>query len=155
MKVSHILFLTLLLIGIGCTPGDENQTVSENVSANGIEIREAWARPAKQGMMGGAYLTIANGTDRADTLLGLSTPVAGIAEIHESYQTETGMGGMRPAGKLPVEARSRLQLSPGGYHIMLMQLDRDLGVGDSIPATIRFAHHDSLFVMIPVKQNPE
>ncbi|MDZ7689801.1 MAG: copper chaperone PCu(A)C [Balneolaceae bacterium] len=111
------------------------------------------ARPAQQGMTGGAYLTIANGTEQSDTLISISTEVAAMAEVHESFQQEDGLSGMRPAGKLPIEPRSLLELKPGAYHIMLMQVHRSLVAGDTISATLHFGRNDRLQVPIPVRQN--
>lgn len=103
-------------------------------------------------MTGGAYLTVYNGTSQADTLTGVSTDAAGSAEIHESFRQENGMSGMRPAGDLPVEAGSGLELMPGGYHVMLMQLKRDLAPGDSISLTFHFSRYDSIATRVPVVQ---
>lgn len=151
-------FRVLLILGItafitfGCRSQKKDQTSTPELPEKSIEIRDAWARPANQGMMGGAYLTIANGTSQADTLIGIITNVADTAEIHESYQQDDGISGMRPVGKLPVKSQTMTQLKPGGYHIMLMQISRDLAIGDSISTTFYFSRHDSLSVQIPVRQ---
>lgn len=116
-------------------------------------IKNTWARPASRGMTGGIYLSIYNGTSESDTLTGVSTDVAEHAEIHESFQKENGVSGMQPAGELPIDAGTRLELKPGGYHIMLMQLRRDLTVGDSISLTLHFVKNDSIVTRIPVSQS--
>lgn len=153
MLLQRLLLLILLpaaLLFSACTMEKEPES-TENMEFpdNKIEVREAWARPAKSGMMGGGYMTILNGKEAADTLIGISTPIAKAAEVHESYE-EDGLSGMRPAGKLPIEARSKLEMKPGGYHLMLMQLNRDLAAGDSIAIGLIFSSGDSISLHVPV-----
>lgn len=148
----RILTLQLILLTlISCSQREESSKQDIVSSTGTITIQNAWARPGSDGMMGGGYLTIQNGTPEADTLIGVFTDAAESAEIHESYQQENGMAGMRPAGKLPIEPQSALELKPGGYHIMMMGLTRDLAEDDSIGVTLYFAHQDSLLVQMPVR----
>ncbi len=73
-----------------------------------------------------------------DRLVGVDTPVAEKAELHESV-AEGGVMKMCPIASAPVEAGKPLVLKPGGYHVMLMGLRRSLKEGDEFPATVRFA----------------
>lgn len=152
-RISPYLIVTLSLFA-SCRPAGEN--ADENVlPQNTIEIRDAWVRPAARGMTGGAYMTILNGKETNDTLAGISSDAAVMTEVHETYETGGGMTGMRPAENLTVEAGSTLRLSPGSYHIMLMQLNRDLVPGDSITVTLNFARNGPLLFRIPVmEQSP-
>ena len=84
------------------------------------------------------YATIANGTDRPDTLRSLSTRAADATTLHETVRGEAGMV-MRPLASLPVPAHQEVRLRPGGYHAMLAGLRSTLTPGDSIPVMFRFA----------------
>jgi hypothetical protein len=77
-------------------------------------------------------------TGAPDRLVGVETPVADKAELHESV-AEGGVMKMRPLAAAPVEPGKPLILKPGGYHVMLMGLRRTLKEGDEFPATIHFA----------------
>ncbi len=147
--VSGIL---LILFGISCISKKNRSDDPPAIPKEKIKIKNAWARPAQRGMMSGAYLTIVNGTDQVDTLIGVSTDAARSAEIHLSVE-KNGISEMRPAGNLPIEANSRLKLEPGGYHIMLMQLRHDLSAGDSIAVLLHLSNKDSLSVRIPIKDH--
>ena len=147
-----IPILTLLLTG-SCTTEKDSSGQSVSSSKDRITVRNARLRPAARGMTGGGYLTLYNGTTRTDTLTGVSTDAAERVEIHESVRGENGVTGMRPAGRLPVEAGSSLELKPGGFHLMLIQLNRDLSAGDSISITLHFARNDTLSVWIPVSRD--
>jgi periplasmic copper chaperone A len=103
-----------------------------------IQVQQVWSRAAPQGRVGVLYMTI---TDQGapDRLVGVDTPVAEKAELHESV-AEGGVMKMRPVAAAPVEPGKPLVLKPGGYHVMLMGLRRTLKEGDEFPATIHFAH---------------
>lgn len=71
------------------------------------------------------YFVIDNNTDSALTLVGVSTPVARYAMIHRSVEVN-GIVKMEHLDSLVVPARGRLEFLPGGYHIMMMGLDKKL-----------------------------
>jgi hypothetical protein len=72
----------------------------------------------------------------ATTLIGVSTPVAGVAEIHEMKMDGDVMR-MRPLPKgLELPAGKAVQLKPGGYHLMLMDLKLPLQKDSTVPLTL-------------------
>jgi copper(I)-binding protein len=102
----------------------------------GIQIEHAWSRPTV-GREGVIYLTITD-TGGPDTLVGITTPVAAMAELHQSFD-DHGVMKMRPVAALPIEPRKPITLAPGGYHIMLAGLKQPLQQGDRFTVTLRFA----------------
>jgi copper(I)-binding protein len=103
-----------------------------------LTARDAWARPARKGATGAAYLTLDNVGALPIRIVGLSSPVARAVEAHETTQHD-GMAHMRMLPALQVPARGRLQMRPGGLHLMLVELARPLAVGDAVPLTLRTA----------------
>jgi copper(I)-binding protein len=101
-----------------------------------IRIDHAWSRAAMAGRIGVVYLTITD-TGLADQLIGVSSPVAEKAELHESF-SDKGVMKMRPVAALPVAKGQPVTLSPGGYHIMLVHLKQALKEGDVVPLTLTF-----------------
>ncbi|MEJ8838733.1 copper chaperone PCu(A)C [Ramlibacter sp. AN1133] len=99
-------------------------------------VQGAWARPIVAGQQSsGAYMTI---TAREPlTLLGGESPAAGIVEIHQ-MKMEGDIMKMRAAADLPLAPGKPLQLGPGGYHFMLMDLQAPFKAGTQIPFTLRF-----------------
>lgn len=81
----------------------------------------------------GAFLTLESTEDAK--LVGVSTPAAKSAEIHESRQTQ-GRVQMNEVDEVPLPAGRRVELKPGGYHVMLVDLARPLGEGDNVPLTL-------------------
>ena len=115
-----------------------------------VKIEEAWSRPAIQGGTGVVYLTIVD-TGAPDRLVALSAQVAAKADLHESF-TEQGIAKMRGVATLPVAAGSKVTLSPGGYHIMLMDLKQPLREGDSFPVTLNFEHAGLVTATVTVRR---
>lgn len=153
-KILSSLLLFSFLFFLSCTSEQSNQPPEENLQidlpSDGIEIENVWARPGREGGTTAIYMTILNGSSETDTLISLSSPVSGMAEIHETYEEE-GMMGMRSAETVIVPARGILSLEPGGLHVMLMQLNRALAEGDSIEFTAEFVHGGQITQIAHVK----
>lgn len=98
MKQIFTVLIATLFVVFGCSSESDQQPESEIIFGK-VEFSEGWARPGLQGQTSGVYLTISNGTASAETLTGVSSSVAGSAEIHESYEGESETIGMRPAGR--------------------------------------------------------
>ena len=79
-----------------------------------------------------------NITAKAGTrLVGVSSPVAGVAEVHE-MKLENDIMKMRAVPALDLPAGQTVSLKPGGYHIMLMDLKAPLAKDSTVPMTLRF-----------------
>jgi copper(I)-binding protein len=91
------------------------------------------------------YFTVQNGGDQDDQLLAITTTVAGAAEIHRTFQ-DGGMVRMEPVASLDVPAGGLLRLAPGGYHVMLLDLQEHLWAGDRFDATLHFRHAGEIAV---------
>lgn len=149
--ITRTLFLLLSLSLItGCQSKSDQQDKKEVIFGK-VEFSNGWARPGSQGQTSGAYITISNGTASKDTLLNISSEIANKVELHESYKTDDGMSGMRPAGQQVIESGSSLALEPGGLHIMFIDLQNDLAMGDSVTVSFKFARIGNRSVSVPVQ----
>ena len=104
-----------------------------NVSA-AVTATDAWVRgtvPAQRST--GAFVTLESTEDAK--LVAVTTPAAKSAEIHESSQSQ-GLMQMRAVGEVALPAGKRVELKPGGYHVMLVDLERPLVEGDSVALTL-------------------
>lgn len=102
-----------------------------------IDIKNAWVRTAVPGQTAtGAFMTITH-KDGARLVRGVS-PIAGLTEIHE-MKMEGDVMKMRalPQG-LDLPAGRAVNLAPGGYHIMLMDLKGALPKDSVVPITLWF-----------------
>ena len=98
-----------------------------------VTAKDAWVRgtvPAQTST--GAFVTLTSTTDAK--VVGVASPVAKIAEIHESM-TMGGVNHMHEVESVALPAGRAVQLKPGGHHVMLMGLAKPLGVGETVALT--------------------
>jgi copper(I)-binding protein len=119
-------------------------------------ITDAWARPAVEGDNSAAYFIIANKSLNSDTLLNASADVARAVEIHETMVTNEGMGAneqmqMVPQDSVKIAALRKTEFKPGGLHVMLIDIQQDLNIGDTFPLTLNFEKAGEITINVPVQ----
>ena len=104
-----------------------------------LEIQHPVARATPPGAkVAGGYMMIVNHGGEADHLVGGSADFAGKVEIHE-MKMDNGTMIMRPVkGGLEVPQGGSVELKPGGYHVMFMQMKEQLKPGEKRAATLVF-----------------
>lgn len=135
-------------------------------SGGEMTVKDAWVRPALAGNNSAVYFVIDNPTGEADTLLNATTDAAGVVEMHMSmamegeHHMEHGAEGM-PQGEVmtmvkqenvPVPARSKVNFQPGGLHVMLIGVNAELAVGDTIEVTLTFEKAGTMTLQVPVME---
>lgn len=101
-----------------------------------VAVDGAWARASVQGQKAsGAFMRLT--APEATRLVRVETPVAGVAEVHE-MKMEGDVMKMRALPGLDLPAGQAVELKPGGYHVMLMDLKAPLAKGASVPLTLVF-----------------
>lgn len=108
-----------------------------------VHASAAWIRVMPAQLPAGGYVLLRNDADQPATLTGASSPVYGSVMLHES-STETGMGRMRMVERLAIPAHGQVALSPGGYHLMLMDAAQPVQVGAHVQITLQFADGSTL-----------
>ncbi|MFN3973785.1 MAG: copper chaperone PCu(A)C [Dehalococcoidia bacterium] len=117
-----------------------------------LRVEDAWARPSPN-MAGAvaAYFRIVNTGTVSDRLTGAEAPdVAGTVELHETA-IEGGMARMHAMHAFEVPAGGTLELKPGGKHIMLLNLKRELKPGDRFTLTLKFEKAGTVQVAVEVR----
>jgi copper(I)-binding protein len=126
------------------------------LAQSGVRLESAWARraPAGGGHGGGAngavYVTIRNGGAAPDALVSARTDAARTVELHETVN-EGGVMKMRPLPKFEVVAGGAVEMKPGGHHLMLLGLTRDLHPGDTVSVTLTFEKAGAMTIEAPVR----
>jgi copper(I)-binding protein len=99
-----------------------------------VTVTDPWARAVVPGQKAtGAFMRLTAASDA--TLTGVASPAARIVEIHE-MKMEGGVMKMNAVDKLALPAGRPVDLKPGGYHVMLMDLTAPLKEGDAVPLTL-------------------
>ncbi|WP_310614606.1 copper chaperone PCu(A)C [Limnohabitans sp.] len=105
--------------------------------AQNVTVTDAWARATVQGQKAtGAFMKI-TAKDNAK-LVGVSSPVAGVAEIHEMKVEKDVMKMAALPNGLDLPAGKAVELKPGSYHVMLMDLKAPLAKDTTVPVTLTF-----------------
>lgn len=104
-----------------------------------ITLQDAWVRalPPTQPNTA-AYLTVRNSGAEAVAIDGASAKLAGRVELHDSV-TSDGMVRMQQQETVTVPAGGQLEFTPGGLHLMLLELERMPKVGEELEICLRIA----------------
>lgn len=112
-------------------------SLSTAAVAQAVDVKGAWARATVQGQMAsGAFMQLT--AKEGSKLVGISSPVAGVAEVHEMKMDGDVMKMRAVEGGLDLPAGKVVALTPGGYHVMLMDLKTPLKKDTTIPMTLTF-----------------
>ena len=102
-----------------------------------VDIQGAWARATVPGQKAtGAFMKLT--AKEATKLVSLSSPVAGTAEVHEMKMDGDVMKMRAVQGGLDLPAGKAVELKPGGYHVMLMDLKAPLAKDSTVALTLVF-----------------
>jgi periplasmic copper chaperone A len=116
-----------------------------------VKIENAWARATPPGAkIGAGYMTIHNTGATADRLVGASSPAARKVEPHVTVR-DGDISRMRAAPGYDVPANGTFELTPGGSHLMLMDLKAPLKEGDKVPLLLRFQRSGEVKVELEVR----
>jgi len=125
--------------------------LADTIKVGDLEITNGWARATPPGATtAGAYFIVTNTGKAADTLTGISTPVAGMGMLHR-MQMKNGIMTMRAVeGGIAIDPGKSVTLAPDGYHVMLMGLKQPLKAGGTLPLTLTFAKAASITLELPI-----
>jgi copper(I)-binding protein len=105
-------------------------------SAAGITVSDAWVRPTVVGQKAtGAFMKLT--AKESAKLVGVSSPVAGVAEIHE-MKMEKDIMKMAAIPSLNLPSGKTVELKPGGFHVMLMDLKSPVANSSKVPLVLHF-----------------
>jgi copper(I)-binding protein len=130
----HIRAAAIGLAALAASPG-----LAQEYKAGPIRIEAPWIRATPTGaQVAGGYMKIENTGKEADRLLSGTTSIAGKFEIHEMKMSGNVMK-MRELDKgLAVPPGQSVELKPGSYHVMLMDLKQPPKAGDKVKGTLVF-----------------
>jgi len=139
-RMLSVIFIWVLLLS-ACT------------TEEGITVHNAWMRPTAQGENGAIYFILSNHSAEADELVGASSDASESVEIHESSMAEgTDVMQMNQVFSVPLERGAEVTFAPGGLHIMLVNLSRELTVGENVELTLHFKNHEDIPVNVAVAE---
>lgn len=153
-KPSHAVFVAIAVValaGSGCTTAAEHD---EHPMAEDVTFSDQWANSAEDGMAS-VFGTFTNTGHHAAHIVSGSSPAAGRVEIHEVSGDEDGNNIMRPNdGGITIPGGGTHQMTPGGDHLMLMDLTEPLYPGADVTVTVLFEDGSTLPLTAQVRDFP-
>ncbi len=112
-------------------------------------VKDAWVRgTVEQQKTTGAFMQITSA--QGGKLVAVQSPVAGVVEIHEMSMQGNVMN-MHAIPELALPAGKSVELKPGGYHVMMMDLKQTMKAGEIVPLTLVVEGKDGKRETIEVK----
>ena len=123
---------------------------AQSAKVGGLEIEDAFTRATAPGQqVAGGFLKIEN-KGAADQLISARSPAAGEVQLHEMAM-EGNVMKMRQVKDIAVPANGVVQLKPGGYHLMFLNLKGPFVADQAVPVKLKFAKAGEVEVKMPVK----
>lgn len=117
----------------------------------GISVQDPFARPSPGTGNGGAFMVLTNNSNQADRLVSAQSPAAMMVELHETID-DGGVMKMVPQPQgFEIPAGGKVELKPGGKHVMLMGLKNTLEPGQTIQITLKFERAGEMTINVPVQ----
>ena len=143
----HLTFSALaVLLGTGASAPAHDYT------AGGLKIGHPWSRATPNGAkVAGGYLSVTNAGTEPDRLTGAALAEAGRAELH-TMSMEGSVMKMAPVeGGLEIKPGETVTLKPGGYHLMFLDLKRQLKQGEQVEGVLTFERAGTVPVAFAVE----
>jgi len=126
---------------------------SVSAFAQAVAVSDPWIRATVTGQKAtGAFMKITS--KEGAKITGVSSPAAGVAEIHE-MKMEKDVMKMAAIPSLNVPAGGAVELKPGSYHVMLMDLKAPLADKSTVPLTLTIENakgvKSKVDLQVPVK----
>lgn len=121
-------------------------------AADSVEVDGAFARAVPPGQPNSAsFLSLTNRDDVDHALTGADSNASEVVELH-THLMEDGMMKMRRVDKIDLPAGETVKLEPGGLHIMLIGLEKQLMPGEDVEVTLIFEDGSRTTLKAPVKK---
>jgi periplasmic copper chaperone A len=136
--------VSLLIVLAACT----------GTTSEAIAVRDAWSREAPgMSQMAGVFMVIENRGSTADALVGASTALCEVVELHESVFEDDVMK-MRPVtgGRIEIPPGQTIELKSGGLHVMLIGLQEKLVPEESFELALEFEQAGKMVVEVIVRE---
>lgn len=137
--------------GHNAAPAAAPAAASAPVKAGDLVISAAYTRQPPDGArVAGGFLKITNNGKASDRLVGGSASFAKAFEVHEMAVVD-GVMKMRELSRgLEIKPGETVELKPGGYHVMFMDITARPKAGETVKATLKFEKAGEVTIDVPV-----
>jgi copper(I)-binding protein len=127
------------LLAISILVASAATALAQTYTIGALKIEQPWTRATPGGAkVGGGYMTITNTGTTPDRLVGGTLPQAGRFEVHEMKMDGGNMQMREVKGGLEIGPGQKVELKPGGFHIMFQDLRAPFKQGETLKGQLRF-----------------
>ena len=123
--------------------------LADDVKLDNLTISGAFARASPMMAQAGAGFMIITNAGEADKLVAAKSDISEVVELHTHIE-ENGMKAMRKVDFIDVPANGSVELKPGSYHVMFINLKERLQQGATVNVTLTFEKAGDVAVTLPV-----
>ncbi len=151
--ISFAAALAFMAVGVSTSQilaedGTSGQSV---VEIGSLKITDAWTKAMLPGQpVGGGFLSVENKGAEADKLLSVSSGVSPDVQIHEMKMEGDVMKMRELEEGLDIPAGAKVELTPGGLHLMFMAMKEPFMEGGKIKIKLKFEKAGEVEVTLPV-----
>ena len=135
----------------------DNMMISDHdgtvVKHDNLEISGVWARPAFEGGNSAVYMEITNSDIESEYLVSASSSRCRLVEIHEIIIDGDIMRMSPVKTDMLIPAGDEIVFEPGGYHLMMIDLESDMIFGDKFDLELKFRNSEDVIVSVSVPEN--
>lgn len=150
-RISSLILVPILLLTLTACD-KQNDTATDSPKASDVvNVNEPYIRAMPPGQAVTAmFLNLENTSDDSHALVQAESEVSEDVELHQ-HKMQDGMMKMGQVEQIELAPNTSTALAPGGYHIMLINLKKDLDVGENVDVNLVFKDGSSLLIQVPVK----
>lgn len=150
-SLATVFLIIQLFLSLAYTLLVPADAAEQSIKNSNIVISSAWARAMLPGQpTGGGYLTIENTGSEPDRLIAVTSANAALVEVHQMSMDENVMQMRQITDGLEIPAGGKVELSPGGLHLMFKQIKAPFKVADTVKVTLAFEKSGKIDVEMPV-----
>ena len=117
-----------------------------------VTVRDAWVRePVGDRKDTAAFAVVENSGAATRAIVSATADVADKVELHEMKMVGAMMR-MSPVKQIEIPAGGKVELKPGGLHVMLFGLKRTPKAGDTVGLTLTFDDATTVSVTAAVRK---
>ncbi len=140
-----ILWLTFLILAVNLSACD-NKPKNTNTAAQTISVVDHTIRAMPPGQtITAMFMTLHNPSLDSFDLVRVETEISEHVELHQ-HKMSDGMMQMSQVDQINIKAQGNTELKPGGFHVMLIGLKKDLEIDQKVELTLIFKDQSSIKV---------
>ena len=150
LMLATLASVALVLAGCSSTDTAEPETTSAAGAAT-LAVAEPWVKAA-EGPMSGSFGSVKNDSDSPITIVSAETSASDRTELHETVQADGVSTMQQKEGGFTIAPNESLTLEPGGNHIMIMDMQKPIMVGDDVTVTLNLDQGDPITFTAQAKE---